>query len=101
MAEQTISVRIETNVLREINKFEKRMCAGRSEIIRKLLLDAIASIKIKNALEDLKKGKISIGKAAEEADMNIWEIIDLAKKDDINWTGYDEEELERDLRFTK
>jgi metal-responsive CopG/Arc/MetJ family transcriptional regulator len=101
MVEQTISVRIEANVLKELNRFEKRMCAGRSEIIRRLLLEAIANVKMKNALEDLKTGKISIGKAAQEADMNVWEMVDLAKKNDIDWVGYDEEELEKDLLLIK
>jgi len=99
--EQTISVRVEKDVLKELGKFEKRWHTERSVVIRKLLAEAIAGLKVKNALDDLKEGIISIGKASEDAGVNIWEMIDLAKKNNVDWVGYSEEDLGRDLELLK
>lgn len=49
------------------------------------------------ALGLLRRGKISIGKAAEECGLSLWEMLEVVKAKQINWTGYSQEELEHDL----
>ena len=54
---------------------------------------------MQKALEELKEHKISIGKAAKLCGVSLWEMLDLAKQENIDWTGYSKEDLEKDLKF--
>ena len=94
----TISVRLDNTLLKELSEIEKSWQADRSEAIRRLLAKAVNSWKIQNALEKLRQHKISIGKAAEECNTSLWEMLDIAKENNIDWTGYSKGDLERDLR---
>jgi len=49
-------------------------------------------------LVKLKEHKISIGKAAKLCGLSLWEMLDLAKQNNIDWTGYSKEDIERDLK---
>ncbi len=94
----TISVRLDKALLKDLSQIEKNWQADRSEAIRRLLAKAVNSWKVQNALEKLRMHKVSIGKAAEECELSLWEMIDIAKENDIDWTGYSKQDLERDLK---
>ena len=79
-------------------KLEKTWQTDRSEAIRRLLAKALDDWKVKNALERLRENKLSIGKAADECGIPLWEMLDLARKENIDWTGYSDKDLEKDLR---
>ena len=80
----TISVRLDKALLKDLSKIEKDWQADRSEAIRRLLAKAVSSWKIQNMLERLREHKISIGKAAEECEVSLWEMIDLTKENNID-----------------
>lgn len=94
----TISFRADKDILQDISKVEKEWHADRSETIRRLLAEALRSWKIEGALDELKEHKISIGKAAKLCGLSLWELLDLVKQKNIDWTGYSKEDLERDLK---
>ena len=94
----TISVRLGKALLKDLSQIEKNWQADRSEAIRRLLAKAVNSWKIQNVLEKLRMHKVSIGKAAEECELSLWEMIDIAKENGIDWTGYSKQDLERDLK---
>ncbi len=83
----------------ELLKIERKLQSDRSETIRRLLITAVDEWKIQNALEELRIGKISMGKAAEECEVSIWEMIERAKEKNVDWIGYSEEDLKRDLEL--
>ena len=95
----TISVRLEKALLKDLVEIEKSWQSDRSEAIRRLLAKAVNSWKVQNVLEKLRQHKISIGKAAEECGLSLWEMLDITKENNIDWTGYSKEDLERDLSF--
>ena len=94
----TISVRLDKSLLKELSIIEKNWQADRSEAVRRLLAKAIGSWKLQNALENLRKHKISIGRAAEETGLSLWEMIDIVKENNIDWTAYSKDDLERDIK---
>lgn len=94
----TISVRLDKETQQELKKVEQKWKTDRSEVIRRLLARAITEWKIDNTLESLAKHKISLSKAAEECDINLWDILDLIKERNVDWTGYSKEDLEKDLK---
>jgi len=97
--ESTISVRLNKLVIKDLYNIEKSLHTDRSEVIRRLLSEAIQKWKIENALKEISQHKISIGKAAKECNISLWEMLDLVKRNNVNWTGYSEEDLEKDLKL--
>lgn len=95
----TISVRLQKPILRDLSEVENQLQTDRSEVIRRLLIRAIQEWKIENALNDIKNHKISVGKAAEECGLSLWEMLDLVK--DIDWTGYSKADLKKDISLLK
>lgn len=93
----TISLRVEDSFVKELEQVEKNWQADRSEVVRRLLNRSLQEWKIERNLELLREGKISIGKAAEECALPLWEMLEVVKTRAIDWTGYSSEDLERDL----
>lgn len=96
---EIVSFRLNENLERNLVKLEKRLMIERSEIVRRLLSEAIKQWQIQHALEDLSNKKISLGKAAENAEISLWDMIDLASQKNIDWVGYTEEDLKKDFRI--
>ncbi|MBI2550372.1 UPF0175 family protein [Candidatus Woesearchaeota archaeon] len=97
----TISVRLDKSVLKELAEVEDRWQTDRSEVVRRLLASSIHEFKIKTALEDVAAHKKSIGKAAEKCGVSLWEMLELTKERNVDWTGYSGEDLEKDLKLLK
>lgn len=95
------TARISDKDIKNLKMIAEKEQVDTSTALRKLLSEAFANWKVKNALEELRKGKMSIGKAAEKAEISIWDMIVLAKKNNIDWIGYTKEDLKRDLKFLK
>lgn len=93
----TISVRVDGDMLRDLELLRKDAKVDRSEVIRRLLDRALKEIKFERATQLLREHKISIGKAAELAGVTIYEIIGAMKKYGIE-IGYSMEELRRDTK---
>ena len=53
------------------------------------------------ALELFRTRKISAGKAAQIADMSLYEFMDLTRQHDVDWIDYTDDELESELREAK
>lgn len=53
--------------------------------------------RMEDYIKEIKKHKMSIGKAAEECETSIWENLEILKEKNIDWTDYSKEDLERDL----
>jgi len=94
----TISVRFDKGLQRDLSKIEKTWCADRSEVIRRLLAKAIQEWKTEDCLEKIKAHAMSVGKAADECGISLWEMLELLKEKNIDWIGYKKEDLERDLK---
>lgn len=55
---------------------------------------------IESAVERYQKGTISLGRAAEIADMSVWKFIDVLADRGIE-SNYDETDLETDLQAVR
>lgn len=93
----TVSLRVHDSLIKQITRIEKRWQADRSEVVRRLLVKSLHEWRIEDALERLKEHKISIGKAAQESGLMLWDLLALAKERGIDWTDYSREDAEKDL----
>ncbi|MDI6902516.1 MAG: UPF0175 family protein [Methanocellales archaeon] len=92
----TVSVRLDDEMIKDIELLKEESQVDRSELVRRLLDRALKQAKIEKAIELLREHKISIGKASELAEMTLYEMIELCKTHDIH-IGYSLEDMKKDL----
>jgi len=97
--DRPITTRLPEDFLARIKELAEKENLDVSAVIRRLLARALEEEKFKATLERLSQHKISIGKAAEILNISMWEIIEITKENDIDWTRFDKEELEHDLKI--
>jgi len=96
----TVSVWLDEETLKLLDEIAKEERAKRSGVIRKLLHRALQEWRVDRALCLLRREEISVGKAAEIAEITVSELLELAAKHDIT-VGYSLEDLERDLHHKR
>lgn len=99
--EKPITTRLPEEFLLRIKEIAERENLDTSSVIRRLLSRALEEQKLRFVLERLSLSKISIGKAAEELNLPIWETIDLAKKNNIDWIDYSEKDFGEETNFSR
>ncbi len=84
-------------MMKEIDEFQKVTNLDKSTLIRQLLKKSIREMKIDYALKAYAEEKISFGKAADIAGLNIWEFIDEAQRHKVELI-FTVKDAERELR---
>lgn len=96
----TVSTRIEEKILLEIDQLSKEKQMDRASFLRNLIVEGLAIEKRNKVLGMYKERKISLAKAAEMLDADIWQMIDLIKNESL-YLDYSEDELREDLQGLK
>jgi len=94
MTEVTVSARISKEMERELEEIMREEHLEKSAALRKLLHVGLSEVRQERALRLLAGGKVSFGRAAEIARMNLWEFADLVRERRIPWVA---DELAEDL----
>jgi predicted HTH domain antitoxin len=92
----TISTRVNEKLMEDIEEFMEEEKLDKSIALRKLIAEALEEWKKEKALDLLEKGRITFTKAAEIAEMNVWDFSNLVKEKKIAWIK-DGEKIEKDI----
>ena len=84
-----LKIVIPSEMNEDLKKLQKILKMDKSTVIRHLLSKSIRELKIQTLLDEYRKGKLSLGKAAELAGVSLWEFIEHCRKNKIrfNWRG--------------
>ena len=93
----TISTRIEEKILLEIDELSKEKHMDRASLLRNLIVEGLSIEKKKKVLSMYKTRKISLAKAADMLDVDLWRMIDMLKEEGM-YIDYSEDELREDLK---
>lgn len=91
----TISTRVPDDLEAELEDYLEAERLDRSTAVRKLLSEGLSEWRREQALDRLAAGEITMSKAAEMADLSVWEMTALAEERDITWVSSDH--LDSDL----
>jgi len=92
----TISARVPDELETELEAYLKGENLDRSTAVRKLLSESLEDWRRQQALEQLSDGKVTFNKAAELAEMSVWDFAQLVDDRDITWVA--DEHLDDDLK---
>lgn len=79
-----LGVRLSPEEVKAIEERAKEAAVDKSTALRQLLKLGIKQFNLERALDLYKQGKISLGKAAEIANISIWEMMDIMKERGIS-----------------
>lgn len=91
----TVSARLPDDLEEELEAYLEAEKVDRSTAVRKLLAEGLEEWRRERALQKLDAGEVTFVRAAELADMSVWDFAQLAKERDVTWVGG--EHLEGDL----
>lgn len=81
----TISARVPDELEAELEAYLDEEHLDRSTAVRKLLAEGLAEWRRDRALERLADGTVSFTRAAELADLSVWDFARLARERDVTW----------------
>ncbi|WP_066413894.1 UPF0175 family protein [Halorubrum aethiopicum] len=91
----TISTRVPEDLEAELEAYLESERLDRSTAVRKLLSEGLEEWRRERALDRFTDGEVSLTRAAELADLSVWEFARLVEGADIAWVSGDQ--LEADL----
>ena len=83
----TISARVPDDLEEELETYLEAERFGRSTAVRKLLAEGLESWRKERALDLLAADEVSFSRAAEIADVSVWDFTRLAAERDVTWVG--------------
>lgn len=89
-------VRVQENLYKKAEKISRSQGVEVNELVSQALRQGLEVLSEKNVLELYRARKITLQKAAEMLSVDIWEMIEKAKKADIH-IDYTMEELAEDV----
>ena len=91
-----VGARLPADLVRELELIQNVEQADRSTTVRRLLARAIRDWKLEHWSRQYADDRISLARAALEAGVSLWEMMDYARTRKVS-VQYDLEDLERDL----
>jgi TDG/mug DNA glycosylase family protein len=79
MSTEQINIRIDADLVSALERVAREEALDRSTVIRRLLETSIEQWELEHALLGYRRGELSVGRAAEEAGLTQWELIDAAR----------------------
>lgn len=89
MTEVTVSARIPRELEREVERLMREEHLEKSAALRKLLHLGIENYRVDRALRGLREGRFSLLKAAEEAALTVWDLLEEASRRRVTWVADD------------
>lgn len=95
--EQMVGARLPEELVRDLEIIEDSEQSDRSTTVRKLLHKAIGDWKLEHYARLYGDGKITLARAARNAGVSLWEMMDYVRAKKIP-AQYDLEDFRRDLK---
>lgn len=91
----TVSARLPEELEAELQAYIEDERLDRSTAVRKLLAEGLDEWRRERAIEQLRDGEVTFSRAAELADMTIWDFAQLVRDRDVTWVS--EDDVDADL----
>jgi predicted HTH domain antitoxin len=96
--ERMVGARLPAELVRDLDMIENAEQSDRSTTVRKLLYRAVSDWKLEHHARRYGSGSASLARAARDAGVSIWEMMDYLRSHKIA-AQYDLEDFEADLRM--
>jgi len=80
MKTQQVNLRLETDLVEALEQVAREESLDRSTVVRRLLKASLERWRLERALQGYQRGELSLGRAAEEAGLSQWELLDAIRE---------------------
>lgn len=80
MSTEQINIRLDADVVSALERVAREESIDRATAIRRLLEGSLRQWEVDRAVDSYRRGETSLGRAAEEAGLTQWELLDLIKQ---------------------
>src|SRR5712691_1489057 len=80
MSTEQINIRIDADLVSALERVAREEALDRATAIRRLLETSIRQWELEHALVGYRRGELSLGRAAEEAGLTQWELLELLRE---------------------
>jgi len=94
---QMVGTRLPQELVRDLETIEGVEQSDRSTILRRLLYKAVRDWKLEHYAKLYGEGKLTLARAARQAGVSLWEMMDYARQRRIS-AQYDLEDFQRDFK---
>lgn len=81
----TVSARVPDDLEAALEEYVEAENVDPSTAVRQLLTEGLTEWRIERALESLDDGRVTLSRAAEMADVSVWELRQRATEADVTW----------------
>lgn len=96
MKTKVYSTRIEDIFAKEIDAYAEKNGLDKSTFIKKLIIKGLTEYKLMHAVEEYRRNKVSISRAAELAGISLYDFISIMSEENLV-LHYSVENLEEDM----
>lgn len=96
MSQKHVTARVSDDLYERIERIREEEQTDRSTAIKRLLERGVGDWQVETAVRRYREGTISLGRAAEIADVSIWRLLDILEERGVEMT-YNESDLEADI----
>ena len=98
--ERMVGSRLPMELVRDLERIEAFEQSDRSTTVRKLLSRAVGEWKKEHYARQYGEGRLGLSKAAQEADISLWEMMDYVRQRKIA-AQYDLDDLRKDIETVR
>lgn len=96
MSQKHVTARVSEDLYEKIERIREEEQTDRSTAIERILERGVGDWQIETAVRRYREGTISLGRAAELADVSVWRFLDILDERGVEM-NYDEDDLETDI----
>lgn len=96
MSQKHVTARVNEDLYEKIERIREEEKTDRSTAIKRLLERGVGDWQVETAVRRYREGNVSLGRAAELADVSIWRFLDILDERGVEM-NYDESDLEADI----
>ncbi|WP_276279825.1 UPF0175 family protein [Halorussus caseinilyticus] len=96
MSQKHVTTRVSEDLYEKIERIQQEEQTDRSTAVKRLLERGVGDWQIETAVRRYREGTISLGRAAELADVSVWRFLDTLDERGVEM-NYDESDLEADI----
>lgn len=101
MASKPLGARVPEEIEQHLAEFMRLEGVDKSTAVRKILERGISEWRRERALNLLGEGKVTFARAAELADISLWELAELVRERKVEWVHLTPQEIEREFKLAK
>ncbi|WP_231185575.1 UPF0175 family protein [Haladaptatus sp. DYF46] len=96
MSQHHVTTRVPDDLYEAIERIQETERTDRSTAVKRLIERGVEEWQLDSAVQQYRDGEVSLGKAADIAEVSHWRLLDLLESRGVEM-NYDESDLEADI----